>query len=470
MGQNFRRLSAGLQIIPRSDASSAPTVQGEFATSSVDGNIYYNNGTSTVILDDTSSANTLTNKTIAVSSNFITSTPNTAAQFNATTGNLESSVTTAVELAFVHGVTSSIQTQLNNTQPAGSYISSLTGDVTATGPGAAAATVVMVGGSSASNIHNAELLANAATSADTPNTIVLRDGSGNFIAGQISASSLIVSGSITANITGTASGNTTYTPNNHGLVLSSTTNAMNVLAPNASTAFPLISGGSSADPSWAALSVAGGGTGQTSALTQWGVVYAPTTTSMANTSAGSAGTVLTSNGTSAPTFQTSPGAITNNYFSGYMPTNTTWAVASPQPFIDPATTGSNTLTTLHANSLVVTAAATNVAGITFTPASTLSAYKISASFQSNTNSTGSPTRTMFQLTDGTNFFALNAQFSPGGTSAVAYPVNLEGIFVPGTTSPVTVKIQLGGNSNLGYAIGDFTGLLPSIVWTVVQIR
>lgn len=70
-----------------------------------------------------------------------------------------------------------------------------TSDVTANGPGAVPATVNSVGGSSAANIHTAELAANAATSSNTPNTIVKRDGSGNFSAG-----------TITANLTGNATG------------------------------------------------------------------------------------------------------------------------------------------------------------------------------------------------------------------------------------------------------------------------
>ena len=45
-----------------------------------------------------------------------------------------------------------------------------------------------VGGSSSTSIHTAELLANAATNANTPSTIVKRDGSGNFSAGIITAS------------------------------------------------------------------------------------------------------------------------------------------------------------------------------------------------------------------------------------------------------------------------------------------
>lgn len=88
-------------------------------------------------------------------------------------------------------------------------------------------------------------------SANVVSTIVQRDASGNFIAG-----------TITAALTGTASGNTTYTPNQYGLVTSGAANVMTVIAPNASTVLPLISGGASAVPAWGVLAIAGGGTGQ----------------------------------------------------------------------------------------------------------------------------------------------------------------------------------------------------------------
>ena len=66
----------------------------------------------------------------------------------------------------------------------------LTGDATGfTGPlagdvtGTQNATVVSgVGGSTAANVHIAELLANSATTNNTPNTLVLRDTNGNFTA------------------------------------------------------------------------------------------------------------------------------------------------------------------------------------------------------------------------------------------------------------------------------------------------
>lgn len=53
------------------------------------------------------------------------------------------SVTTATELTYVNGVTSAIQTQLNGKQASGSYITALTGDVTASGPGSVAATIAV---------------------------------------------------------------------------------------------------------------------------------------------------------------------------------------------------------------------------------------------------------------------------------------------------------------------------------------
>ncbi|QDK37231.1 hypothetical protein [Bdellovibrio sp. NC01] len=70
----------------------------------------------------------------------------------------------------------------------GGTITALTSDVSASGSGSVAATVNAVGGSTAANIHNAELLANAATNANTPSTLVKRDGSGNFAASNITHS------------------------------------------------------------------------------------------------------------------------------------------------------------------------------------------------------------------------------------------------------------------------------------------
>lgn len=140
--------------------------------------------------------------------------------------------------------------------------------------------------------------ATTATSANTASAIVARDGSGNFTAG-----------TITAALTGTASGNTTYTANNHGVVISSATNAMTVIAPDASTAKFLKSAGTGTDPVWAqvtlttdvtgVLPVANGGTNASSA----GITAFNNITGF--TAAGATGTTSTN-----LVFSTSPTLVT----------------------------------------------------------------------------------------------------------------------------------------------------------------
>ena len=69
---------------------------------------------------------------------------------------------------------------------------------------AASPTVATVGGSTAAAINAATILANTATDANTNNTIVKRDASGNFIAGIITAA---LTGNVTGNVTGNLTGN-----------------------------------------------------------------------------------------------------------------------------------------------------------------------------------------------------------------------------------------------------------------------
>lgn len=59
----------------------------------------------------------------------------------------------STELSYLSGVTSAIQTQLDSKQATGNYITSLTGDVTASGPGAAATTLANSGVSAGSYVN-----------------------------------------------------------------------------------------------------------------------------------------------------------------------------------------------------------------------------------------------------------------------------------------------------------------------------
>lgn len=102
--------------------------------------------------------------------------------------------------------------------------------------------------------------ATTGTSANTPSTLVLRDGSGNFAAG-----------TITASLTGTASGNLSYTPNNHGVLLSGSSSVVTVLAPDPTSTKVLTSQGSSADPVWA---TPGGGVATVAVISKTTTGYA----------------------------------------------------------------------------------------------------------------------------------------------------------------------------------------------------
>jgi hypothetical protein len=93
-------------------------------------------------------------------------------------GVLTSSTTTATQLSFLDA-TSSIQTQLNGKQATGNYLTALTGDATATGPGSAVLTLATVnsnvGSFTYSNVTvNAKGLVTAASSNTTT-------GSGNIV-------------------------------------------------------------------------------------------------------------------------------------------------------------------------------------------------------------------------------------------------------------------------------------------------
>lgn len=93
----------------------------------------------------------------------------------------------------------------------------------------------------------------------------------------------------------------TWINNDAGTVTSVAATVPSVLS---ITGSPITSSGTLAITySGTALPNTSGGTGQTSAFTQYGVTYAATTTALATTAAGTAGHILTSNGSSAPTFQ-----------------------------------------------------------------------------------------------------------------------------------------------------------------------
>lgn len=122
MSTKFYKVKKGLNVKPNTIAGNE---SGDLRTDSSDSNkLKYHNGSSEKAVQ--TSANTLSaNKAVATDSN----------------GDVQSSTVTATELGYVSGVTSALQTQIDGKQATGNYVTSITGDVTASGPGAAAATI-----------------------------------------------------------------------------------------------------------------------------------------------------------------------------------------------------------------------------------------------------------------------------------------------------------------------------------------
>jgi hypothetical protein len=103
--------------------------------------------------------------------------------------------------------------------------------------------------------------------------------------------------------TGTAFVGTAVT--NHNVLLgASTSSTLTNVAPSATAGIPLVSNGSSSDPSFTTAVVAGGGTGRAT-LTAHGVLVGNGTTAITQLAAGSAGQVLQSGGAAAdPAYST----------------------------------------------------------------------------------------------------------------------------------------------------------------------
>ncbi len=114
---------------------------------------------------------------------------------------------------------------------------------------------------------------------------------------------LLGTGSVTTSGSGSSLTTQLTGLTNHVLIGAGTATITKV-APSATSGIPLVSGGSSADPSFTTAVVAGGGTGQVT-LTNHGVLVGAGTTAITQLAAGSSGQVLQSGGASAdPAYST----------------------------------------------------------------------------------------------------------------------------------------------------------------------
>lgn len=225
------------------------------------------------------------------------------------------------------------------------------------------------------------------------------------------------------------------------------------------------------------LPIANGGTAATTATaafnnlnpmtTTGDIIYESGTNTAARLPIGSTSQILTVTG-GVPVWAANGVAATNNYFSGYMPQASQWTSAS-STYVDGTNSGGNTLTTIYSSGLTIAAAASNVLGLTITPAASTDVFQVTASFVIRSNANGGASYA--RLFDGTTFLAEVAHTEEGGNSTVGGTVTLSGIWAPATTSPVTVKVQIKDNSGGTTQVRDLNGNgTLSVQWTVVKIK
>lgn len=429
----------------------------------------------------------------------------------------------------------------NGKQPAGNYITALTGDITAAGPGSVAATLATVNANvgsftNASITVNAKGLITAASTGATTNLtdvgtdgITITNGTGAVLgASPVTLSQHVADAthngylsstdwgtfhtaatggitSLTGDATatgpgaaaltlatvnsnvgsfGSSSNSVTLTVNAKGLITAASAASITapalgltgtVLATNV-VASSLTQVGTLTNGTWLAstITTAHGGTGGSTG-TPWAVLcggvstVAPLQYVATN---GTSGQVLTSTGaTSLPTWTTVGTSTTGSFAQSVLITSVSqghWNRSSNTFGAFTIASGTTSISNGASNTITVSAAATSGLGITFTPASSTAIYMITATFGIFCGSTDNAT---LRFNDGTNSFG-GATFGSALAAAVTPPVTMTSIYAPGTGSAVTVLIQgaTGGGNQL-QVYGDIEGASgQGVQWTLLQIK
>ncbi len=148
------------------------------------------------------------------------------------------------------------------------------------------------------------------------------------------------------------------------------------------------------------------------------------------------------------------------YWSGYHGNTQVWAGTSTS-FVDPTSTGATPAVTQRTGNITVTTATGSHAGINFTPTSSSNVYLVTATFTASTNST----QGSYQLTDGTNVIDTVSTSLPVNSS---WEITLTGLYSPGVTSAVNVRIQTASSSSTN-TIQAQGSLANPIEWSITQI-
>ena len=174
---------------------------------------------------------------------------------------------------------------------------------------------------------------------------------------------------------------------------------------------------------------------------------------------GTSGNVLTSNGTDWAS--TAPAAgPTGSYWSGY--TGGTNFTVSASSYTDFSNSGGNAVTQRTGSGITVTAAGSNLPGITWTPASSSAVYLITAFCAPHP---GTLNNVSLRLYDGSTEIT-----QVGWYQSTSVPVRLTAVYAPATSSAVTVKLQACASSSSTVTISAQGQVSEGLIeWTLVRI-
>ncbi len=209
--------------------------------------------------------------------------------------------------------------------------------------GTAGLVTVMGGSATGGTAGSVYLLAGTATGG-TPGDVLLKPGSktgpaygklyfqnvGEGTAGKALVSTDTFGGTAFGNLGVSGGGTGLATLTAHALQVGNGTGTVTQLGPNASTVLPLVSGGSSADPSFALLTVPGGGTGLAT-LTAHAIQLGNGASTPTQLAVGATGTILKGVSSADPAFTATPvlGSVGTTGTLGF--SGTTSGVVTIQP-------------------------------------------------------------------------------------------------------------------------------------------
>jgi hypothetical protein len=210
MSNDSFKVKNSLNIRPTSESTNSA---GDVRVASTDSNrLKYNDGTAEKYVQ-TSGAILSPDKAIKTDVN----------------GDFADSTVSSTQLEYLANVTSDVQTQINGKQATGNYVTALTGDVVASGPGSATATI-QPGAVNNSKISASAAIDRSKIAAGTASRVVVND----VATGALSEATYASVASSMGAVTGVGTLDSEGTPSSNALTVSGT----NVIAQSASTTAP----------------------------------------------------------------------------------------------------------------------------------------------------------------------------------------------------------------------------------------